>query len=206
MNNLWESYNFALEFRQNHTLMKLLIKNMVCPRCIAAVKEVLSSEGLTVKSVSLGDAEVEEDLSSEQCRSVAKKLQDMGFELLDDPRSQLVERIRIAVQQWVRIEKEKERPKMSDFLSRQLNKDYSTLSKLFSEVRGVTIERFAIVHRIEYAKELLCYSQLATSEIAYTLGYSSPAHLSSQFKQVTGMTPKEFRAMGQHDRVSLDAL
>lgn len=186
--------------------MKLLIKNMVCPRCIAAVKEVLSSEGLTVKSVSLGDAEVEEDLSSDQCRSVAEKLQDKGFELLDDPRSQLVERIRIAVQQWVRIEKEKERPKMSDFLSRQLNKDYSTLSKLFSEVRGVTIERFAIVHRIEYAKELLCYSQLATSEIAYTLGYSSPAHLSSQFKQVTGMTPKEFRAMGQHDRVSLDAL
>lgn len=206
MNNLWESYNFAPEFRQNHTLMKLLIKNMVCPRCIAAVKEVLSSEDLTVKSVSLGDAEVEEDLSSDQCRSVAEKLQDKGFELLDDPRSQLVERIRIAVQQWVRIEKEKERPKMSDFLSRQLNKDYSTLSKLFSEVRGVTIERFAIVHRIEYAKELLCYSQLATSEIAYTLGYSSPAHLSSQFKQVTGMTPKEFRAMGQHDRVSLDAL
>lgn len=206
MNNLWESYNFAPEFRQNHTLMKLLIKNMVCPRCIAAVKEVLSSEGLTVKTVSLGDAEVEEDLSSDQCRSVAEKLQDKGFELLDDPRSQLVERIRIAVQQWVRIEKEKERPKMSDFLSRQLNKDYSTLSKLFSEVRGVTIERFAIVHRIEYAKELLCYSQLATSEIAYTLGYSSPAHLSSQFKQVTGMTPKEFRAMGQHDRVSLDAL
>lgn len=206
MNNLCESYNFALEFRQNHTLMKLLIKNMVCPRCIAAVKEVLSSEGLTVKSVSLGDAEVEGDLSSDQCRSVAEKLQGMGFELLDDPRSQLVERIRIAVQQWVRMEKEKERPKISDFLSRQLNKDYSTLSKLFSEVRGVTIERFAIVHRIEYAKELLCYSQLATSEIAYTLGYSSLAHLSSQFKQVTGMTPKEFRAMGQHDRVSLDAL
>lgn len=186
--------------------MKLLIKNMVCPRCIAAVKEIFSSEGLTVKAVSLGDAEVEEDLSSDQCHSVAEKLQGMGFELLDDPRSQLVERIRIAVQQWVRKEKEKERPKMSDFLSRQLNKDYSTLSKLFSEVRGVTIERFAIVHRIEYAKELLCYSQLATSEIAYTLGYSSPAHLSSQFKQVTGMTPKEFRAMGQHDRVSLDAL
>ena len=112
MNNLCESYNFALEFRQNHTLMKLLIKNMVCPRCIAAVKEVLSSEGLAVKSISLGDAEVEEDLSSDQCRSVAEKLQGMGFELLDDPRSQLVERIRIAVQQWVRMEKE--RPKMSD--------------------------------------------------------------------------------------------
>ena len=192
------------KFRQNHTLMKLLIKNMVCPRCIAAVKEVLSSEDLTVKSVSLGDAEVEEDLSSDQCRSVAQKLQDKGFELLDDPRSQLVERIRIAVQQWVRMPVE--RPKLSDYLSRHLNKDYSTMSKLFSEVRGITIERFSILHRIEYVKELLCYSQLSTSEIAYRLGYSSPAHLSSQFKQVTGMTPKEFRELEKPGRTPLDAL
>ena len=95
---------------------------------------------------------------------------------------------------------------LSDYLSCHLNKDYSTLSKLFSEVRGITIERFAILHRIEYAKELLCYSQFATSEIAYRLGYSSPAHLSSQFKQVTGMTPKVFRELENHDRVSLDAL
>lgn len=128
----------------------------------------------------------------------------MGFELLDDPRSQLVEQIRIAVLKWVRMNQE--RPKMSDYLSHNLNKDYSALSKLFSEVRGITIERFAITHRIEYAKELLCYSQLSTSEISYTLGYSSPAHLSSQFKQVTGMTPKEFRALEQHGRVSLDEL
>lgn len=128
----------------------------------------------------------------------------MGFELLDDPRSQLVEQIRIAVQQWVRMNEE--RPKLSDYLADNLKKDYSTLSKLFSEVRGITIERFAIIHRIEYAKELLCYSQLSTSEIAYKLGYSSPAHLSSQFKQVTGMTPKDFRAQGQHGRISLDAL
>ena len=128
----------------------------------------------------------------------------MGFELLDDPRSQLVERIRITIQEWVRMKGE--RPKMSDYLSHNLNKDYSALSKLFSEVRGITIERFAIIHRIEYAKELLCYSQLSTSEISYTLGYSSPAHLSSQFKQVTGMTPKEFRALEPHGRVSLDGL
>ena len=95
---------------------------------------------------------------------------------------------------------------MSDCLSQRLNRDYSALSKLFSEVRGITIERFAIIHRIEYAKELLCYSQLSTSEVAYKLGYSSPAHLSSQFKQVTGMTPKEFRALGRHGRIPLDAL
>ena len=184
--------------------MKLLIKNMVCPRCIIAVKNILESEGVTVKSISLGDAETEEELTDERRLSVARKLQDMGFELLDDPRSQLVEQIRIAVLKWVRMNEE--RPKLSDYLADNLKKDYSTLSKLFSEVRGITIERFAIIQRIEYAKELLCYSQLSTSEIAYKLGYSSPAHLSSQFKQVTGMTPKDFRAQGQHGRISLDAL
>ncbi len=184
--------------------MKLLIKNMVCPRCIIVVKNILESEGVTVKSISLGDAEIEEELTDERRLSVARKLQDMGFELLDDPRSQLVEQIRIAVLKWVRMNEE--RPKLSDYLADNLKKDYSTLSKLFSEVRGITIEKFAIIHRIEYAKELLCYSQLSTSEIAYKLGYSSPAHLSSQFKQVTGMTPKDFRSQGQHDRISLDAL
>lgn len=184
--------------------MKLLIKNMVCPRCIIAVKEILEAEGVTLKSISLGEAETVEELSCEQRLSIAGKLQVTGFELLDDPRSQLIEQIRIAVQQWVRMDGE--RPKMSDCLSQRFNRDYSALSKLFSEVRGITIERFAIIHRIEYAKELLCYSQLSTSEVAYKLGYSSPAHLSSQFKQVTGMTPKEFRTLGRHDRIPLDAL
>ena len=184
--------------------MKLLIKNMVCPRCISAAKDILVSEGLTVKSISLGEAEIEEDLIDEQRTSLAGKLQGIGFELLDDPRSQLVEQIRIAVQQWVRMNEE--RPKLSDYLSCHLNKDYSTLSKLFSEVRGITIERFSILHRIEYAKELLCYSQLSTSEIAYRLGYSSPAYLSSQFKQVTGMTPKEFRELEKPGRTPLDVL
>jgi AraC-like DNA-binding protein len=134
--------------------MKLLIKNMVCPRCISAAREILESEGLTVKSISLGDAEIEEELTDGQRLSIARKLHDIGFELLDDPRSQLVEQIRIAVQQWVRMNEE--RHKMSDYLSHRLNKDYSALSKLFSEVRGITIERFSILHRIEYAKELLC--------------------------------------------------
>lgn len=184
--------------------MKLLIKNMVCPRCIIAVKEILAGVGVTVKAISLGDVETEEELSCEHRLSVARKLQEQGFEWLDDPRSQLVEQIRLTVMQWVRTDDN--RCKMSDYLSHQLHKDYTALSKLFSEVRGMTIERFAIIHRIEYAKELMCYSQLSTSEIAYRLGYSSPAHLSRQFKQVTGMTPKEFRALGHHGRVSLDAL
>lgn len=184
--------------------MRLLVKNMVCPRCISAVRDLLVSEGLTVRSVSLGDVEIEDNLSDEERHSLAGKLRDIGFELLDDPRSQLVEQIRVAVLKWVRMDEE--RPKLSECLSRQLSKDYSALSKLFSEVKGITIERFAIIHRIEYVKELLCYSQLSTSEIAYWLGYSSPAYLSSQFKQVTGMTPTEFRELGHHERISLDAL
>lgn len=100
--------------------MKLLIKNMVCPRCIIAVKNILESEGVTVKSISLGDAEIEEELTDERRLSVARKLQDMGFELLDDPRSQLVEQIRIAVQQWVRMNEE--RPKLSDYLANNLKR------------------------------------------------------------------------------------
>lgn len=184
--------------------MKLLIKNMVCPRCISAVSDLLVSEGVTVKSINLGDVETQEELTQDQQLSVGRKLKDIGFELLDDPRSQLIEQIRVSVLEWVRMDKE--RIKLSDYLSARLHKDYSTLSKMFSEVRGVTIERFFILHRIEYVKELLCYSQLSTSEIAYRLGYSSPAHLSSQFKQVTGMTPKEFRELDKHSRIPLDAL
>ena len=179
MYNIFKRKSLTLQPKKRDIGMKLLIKNMVCGRCITAVKEILVAEGVT-------------------------RLQEEGFELLDDPRSQLVEQIRIAVLEWVRTNNE--RPKLSDYLSRYLNKDYSTLSKLFSEVRGITIERFSIQHRIEYAKELLCYSQLSTSEIAYKLGYSSQAHFSSQFKQVTGMTPKAFRLQREHNRRSLDEL
>ena len=184
--------------------MKLLIKNMVCPRCISAVSDLFVSEGVTVKSINLGDVDTVEELTQDQLLSVGRRLKDIGFELLDDPRSQLIEQIRVSVLEWVRMDKE--RIKLSDYLSARLHKDYSTLSKMFSEVRGVTIERFSILHRIEYVKELLCYSQLSTSEIAYRLGYSSPAHLSSQFKQVTGMTPKAFREFEKPGRTPLDAL
>ncbi len=93
--------------------------------------------------------------------------------------------------------------RMSEYLTMHLNKDYGSLSKLYSEVKGITLERFAILHRIEYAKELLCYSQLTTSEIAYKLGYSSSNYLSAQFKQITGMTPKAFKEQKEKSRQSL---
>ena len=184
--------------------MKLYIKNMVCPRCIMAVRTILVAAGLTPTTVNLGEVEVEEALTAQQLADLSEALSQMGFELLDDPRSQLVEQLRVSVIEWVRMEGE--RPKLSDYLSARLHKDYSLLSKLFSEVQGITLERYAIMHRIEYAKELLCYNQLSTSEIAYKLGYSSPAHFSAQFKQITGMTPKEMRTHRPNNRIPLSAL
>jgi len=181
--------------------MILRIKNMVCPRCITAVRNILITHGFTVNMVSLGEAEIAEDLRDEQKEEIMHALESDGFELLNDPSSHVVEQIRNTVIEWVRF-KEK-RPKMSDFLTSRLARDYSALSKLFSEVKGMTIERFAILHRIEYAKELLCYSQLSNSEIACTLGYSSPAHFSSQFKQVTGMSPKMFREQTTKHRIPI---
>lgn len=181
--------------------MKLLVKNMVCPRCIAAVQAILVANGYTPVDVRLGEAEIVETLTDKQKNVLATALQQAGFELLDAPVAQLVEQMRIAVLEWVRMESE--RPNLSDCLSQRLGRDYSTLSKLFSAVRGITIERFAILHRIEYAKELLCYNRQTMSEIAYRLGYSSPAHFSAQFKQVTGMSPKAFREQKQHNRIPL---
>lgn len=184
--------------------MILYIKNMVCPRCIMAVRTILVSAGLTPIAVNLGEAEIEEELTAQQLTDLSEALSSMGFELLDDPRAQQVEQLRVSVIEWVRMEGE--RPKLSDYLSARLHKDYSLLSKLFSEVQGMTLERYAILHRIEYAKELLCYNQLSTGEIAYKLGYSSPAHFSAQFKQITGMTPKMMRTHRSNNRIPLSEI
>ena len=177
---------------------------MVCPRCITAVRTILVSMGFTIESLSLGEAIIKENLSDEQLRLLANKLQDEGFELLNDPRSCLVEQIKIGVIEWVRMNSQ--RPKLSDYISEVTHRDYSCMSKLFSQVKGLTIEHFAILHRIEYAKELLSYSQHSVSEIAYTLGYSSPAHLTTQFKQQTGMSPKEFRELKTKNRLRINEI
>lgn len=164
---------------------------MVCPRCVTAVRNILERRGLTVQAVTLGEAVVAEDVDAPLSDAIAADMVAEGFELLDDPRSSLVESIKTMIIEWVRMDGE--RPKLSAMLHQRLNKDYGALSKLFSEVRGMTIERYCILQRVEYAKELLCYSERTVSEMAWLMGYSSPAHLSSQFKQVTGMSPREFR-------------
>lgn len=184
--------------------MIIHIKNMCCPRCITAVRAILDTLNITAVDIGLGDVVTKNQLTQKQLSLLAEKLQVEGFELLDDPRSQLVEHIRLLTIEWVRMKSE--RPKLSEFLSARLSKDYSLVSKLFSEVRGMTIEHFTILHRIEYAKELLRYGNMSTSEVAYTLGYSSPAHLSSQFKQVTGMTPKAFRGLKANNKIDISQI
>lgn len=169
------------------------VKNMLCPRCIAAVRRILQSHKLDVREIALGEAVVAEDISADTKARIAADLAEEGFELLDDPRTAMVERIKGAVIEWVR--NLSNRPKLSVWLSSKLARDYSALSHLFSEVCGITIERYCINQRIEYVKELMFYSEQSLSEIAWNLGYSSPAHLSSQFKQVTGLSPREFRNM-----------
>lgn len=171
-------------------MIELHIKNMVCPRCVMAVRQLLGELGIAYSEVTLGLAQITQELSPEQFDSCRNGLESLGFELIDDSQNQCVEQVRTAVISWVRKEEPKE--KLSFFLQHALGKDYSTLSKLFSQMRGITIERYCILQRIEFAKELLCYSQLNISEVAYRLGYSSPAHLSTQFKQETGMTPTAF--------------
>lgn len=184
--------------------MTINIKNMLCPRCINAVRAIFVSMGFHVESISLGEVVVSDNLSKDQLGLLANKLQDEGFELLNDPRSCLVEQIKSGVIEWVRMNGQ--RPRLSDYISDITHRDYSSLSKLFSLVKGVTIEHYAIQHRIEYAKELLSYNQQSVSEIAYTLGYSSPAHLTSQFKRLTGMSPKEFRKLKSKSRLNLDEI
>lgn len=183
--------------------MKLYIKNMVCPRCITAVEQVL--QGISAKPVytRLGEALLETPLSSAQLDQLAAQLKQLGFELLDDNRKQLIEKIKSIIIEHVHY-KEDEKFIFADVLSKALHKEYSQLSKLFSETEGITIEHFVILQKIEKTKELLAYNEMSLSEISFKLGYSSVAYLSAQFKKVTGLTPSQFKAQGIHLRKSLD--
>jgi len=177
---------------------KLLIKNMVCHRCVLAVEAILKEEAIPYHSVIIGEVELENDLAVTQRKRLAARLEQVGFELIDDRVGALVEQVKQLVIKTARRQPDAAEVKtnLSHFLSRQLHHEYTYLSSLFSSVEGRTIEHYYIEQRIEYAKELLIYGQLTLSEIAIQLGYSSTAHLSSQFKKVTGLTPSYFKQMG----------
>ena len=182
----------------------LVVRNMVCDRCRAAVRRVFEELDLPVDHVELGEVGLARDLEGHELDMIRERLQHQGFELVDDRETALIDRIRTAIIQLVHHKGDPDgRVKLSAYLSNALNKEYSNMSTLFSSVEGITIEQYYLLQRLERVKELIKYGELTLSEIADRTGFSSVAHLSAQFKKLTGMTPTAFKA-GSGGRLPLD--
>lgn len=185
--------------------MRLYIKNMVCNRCVMVVTDILGQCGAAPSDVALGRADIADNTTSDQMAQIAQELKRVGFELIDDKRDALVEQIKKHVQEYVRLDDEAApNINLSAYIADRVGRDYSSLSNLFSEAEGRTVEQYYILVRIEYVKELMAYGDLSLSEIAYKTRFSSAAHLSNQFKRVTGMTPSEFKRLHPFSRTPLD--
>ena len=179
---------------------------MVCNRCKMVVQSELEKIGLKTISVELGEVELLQDLTTNEKHAVAKILSQLGFELLDDKISRTIERIKNLIVDLVHHQNQELKTNLSDYLAEQLMQDYSSLSNLFSEVEGTTIERYFIAQKIEKVKELLTYNELTLTEIAMQLNYSNVAHLSNQFKKTTGFTPSYFKQLKDKKRKQIDDL
>lgn len=184
----------------------LLVRNMVCNRCITTVESILEKAGIEFIKVILGEIHLKSDISQQKQQLLKVELEKVGFALIESHATALIEKIKEHVIKKARNEVSEKENKinLSKYLSARLNYEYTHLSSLFSDVEGRTIENYFIEQRIEKAKELLVYGQMTLSEVAYELDYSSAAHLSSQFKKVTGLTPSHFKAVGAAKRKSLD--
>ena len=182
----------------------LHIKNMVCPRCITSVEDMLHTLPVTFEKVVLGEVVLNETLSDSQVAVLKERLSKQGFELLEDKKSKLVEAVKTHIIQY--IEQVGHSKKISSFLAEKIGYDYSHISALFTETQGTTIEKYVILQKTERVKELLSYNELTLSQISEQLNYSSLAALSTQFKSVTGMTPSAFRSLSNPSRKSLDNL
>lgn len=186
--------------------MKLFIKYMVSNRCKLAVKEVLKNLGVHFIIVDLGEVEIMEDLSVEQRTQLREGLLQTGLELMDDRKGILIERIKNAIVEMVHHSDDNPKTNFSDYLSDKLHYDYTYLANLFSEVQGATIGQFIIAHKIERIKELITYGELNMSEIAWKMNYSSVAHLSNQFKKITGLTPTHFKQLKDKRRNPIEKI
>lgn len=184
--------------------MKLYIKYMVSIRCKMMVKSELENLGLHYTKVNLGEVEILHQITTEQRELLRANLLKSGLVLMDDKKAILVEKIKACIIEMVHYAEERPRTNFSDYLSEKLDYDYTYLSNLFSEVAGITIEQFMIAHKIERVKELIIYGELNLSEISYKLNYSSVAHLSNQFKKITGLTPTFYRQIKHKRRDTLD--
>lgn len=168
---------------------------MVSLRCKMFVKSELIKLGIKYTTIDLGYVETEDELSSEQLEAFKKGLANGGLELLDNKKNIIVEKIKSIIVEMVHYSDELPTSNNSDYISEKLGYDYTYLSNTFSEVKGITIQQYIILHKIERVKELLLYDELSLTEIAYKLHYSSVAHLSNQFKKVTGLTPTYFKTL-----------
>ncbi len=177
---------------------------MVSLRCKMMVTEELEKLGLEHFTVELGTVELKEEISEDQKNELARNLLKSGLELLDDSKSVLIERIKNVIVDMIHHSDEIPKVNYSEYLSKMLDYNYTYLSNIFSEAKGITIQQFIILHKVERIKELILYDELSLSEIAYKLHYSSPAHLSNQFKKITGLTPSFFKKMKQKRQQNLE--
>lgn len=190
----------------NPILLKLFVKYMVSIRCKMVVKSELEKLGLHYTRLDLGEVDIKGHITTEQRAALSAALTSSGLELMEDKKAILIERIKAVVIEMVHYEEELPKVNFSTYLSEKLDLNYTYLANLFSDVTGITIERYIIAHKIERAKELLLYDELSLTEISYRLNYSSVAHLSNQFKKITGLTPTFYRNMKHKKRVSLNNL
>jgi YesN/AraC family two-component response regulator len=187
-------------------MTKLIIKNMVCNRCIKVIRDELEKMKIPVKSITLGEVIIDKEPDQLPFDQIKTMLVENGFELIEDRKAKLIERIKIEVINYVHSKDKSEKTKknFSDYIADKLHYDYHYLSNLFSSVENITIEQYLINQKIERAKELLKYGELTLSEIAFALDYSSVAHLSGQFKKVTGLTASRFKSLTENQRKPLD--
>lgn len=184
--------------------MKIYIKNMVCHRCILAVEQVLNQQNIPFQSVQLGEVNLASSPDLKILNQLDQSLMAIGFERIDNRKARVIEKIKNRIIGLVHHQEKPLQINLSEHLSQELHHDYAYLSKLFSETEGITIEKYFIAQKIEKVKELLLYDELTLSEIAWQMGYSSVAYLSSQFKKQTGLTPSFFKNMKSAKRKNIE--
>ncbi|MGC4130633.1 MAG: AraC family transcriptional regulator [Bergeyella sp.] len=184
--------------------MKIAVKNMVCNRCIAAVERIFKQSGVPVKNVILGEVETLKDISPEQLSEIEKKLKESGFAILENHSQKQIEKIKTGIVGKISELDIEENFRLSDFVSELLHKDYSALSKLFSQHENMTLEQYFILQKIEKAKELIIYNEFTLTEISQKLGYKSVQHLSNQFRKITGFSPTQFLQSKNRKRIGID--
>lgn len=179
---------------------------MVCYRCKIVVGRIMKMNNIETNHIELGEVELTNPIDEQQLNLIKNELEEVGFELIDNKRSKLIEQVKTLIIQLIHQENSELKVNLSDYLSEKTNLDYKYISNLFSEMEGQTIEKYFIHQKIEKVKELMVYDELSLSEIAFQLNYSSVAHLSAQFKKITGLTPSVFKQLNKHNRKSIDKI